>query len=397
MTDRSDPTGDLSHHVEDSSPRSIVAISRCKVRIVRSSKMESTEAPSPGGGTRHGAIALRQAEADEASGEAGRVLRARDDAPSAAAVVALPAVVSLKERADLVRERTNAATRPILESFARRRAIPLERLQAAIDGSIPLTHPEVVRRLGGALHSEAMRNQIVSHADPTLVPLNVRAGVAKMMAQDLADPSPAAAQTAFPDRNKPLAPLGRHLQTWRPEDAAVWLERFPPSDDLLHPLDVWDSATAAIWLNDREANLSGPPCEGTLDGTVVAFESRDPWLPSLEVLHTLHEIELEELTYRVFVERLRREVMPFYLSERRVYVQRAIELVTFGYQTLREARQSVRIHDLRRIEHFRQVFGENQEWIYDLCCRIIAAYAWPAGFAEPELWSDFPDLDDAPQ
>ncbi len=217
------------------------------------------------------------------------------------------------------------------------------------------------------------------------------------MAQDLSEPSSSAAREAFPDWNKPLAPFGRHLQTWRPRDAAVWLERFPPSGELLHPMETWDGATAALWLNDRETIPSGPPCEDVLDGTVVAFEPRDPWLPSLEVLHTLDEIELEELTYRVFVERLRREVMPFYLSERRVHVQRAVELVTFGYQTLQEARRSVRTHDLRRIRHFDRVFGENHEWIYDLCCRIVAAYAWSIGFAEPELWSDFPDLDEVPR
>lgn len=397
MTERSGPTPDLSHRVEDGSSRPIIATSRCEVRIARSSMMGSAEAPRSGDGTRGDAVALRHAEADGASGEVGRVLGAQGDARPAASVIALPAVASLKERADLVRERTNAAARPILESFARLRGLPLGRLQKAIDGPRPLAHLEVVRRLGGALHSEAMRSGIVSHADPTLVPLNVRVGAAKMMAQALADPPPAAAQTAFPDWNKPLAPFGRHLQTWRPRDAAVWLECFPPSEELLHPMETWDGATAALWLNDHEANSPDLPCEGELAGTVVAFEPRDPWKPSLEVLHTLDEIELEELTYRVFVERLRREVMSFYLSERRVHIQRAVELVTIGYQTLQEARRSVWTHDRRRIRHFRRVFGENHEWIYDLCCRIVAAYAWPVGFAEPELWSEFSGLDDAPQ
>ncbi|MGX9981595.1 hypothetical protein [Methylobacterium fujisawaense] len=102
------------------------------------------------------------------------------------------------------------------------------------------------------------------------------------------------------------------------------------------------------------------------------------------MLLTLDELELEALTYRAFVERLRREVLPFSVSERRIRVWKAAELVTFGYQTLEEARRSVRIHDLRRIEYFDRVFSENQEWIYDLCYRIIALYAWSVGFAEPD-------------
>lgn len=91
-----------------------------------------------------------------------------------------------------------------------------------------------------------MRSGIVSHADPALLPLNVRAGLAKLMAQDLADPPPAGAQTAFPDWNRPLAPFGRHLQTWRPRDAAVWFQRFPPNERLLHPMDIWDAPTATL-------------------------------------------------------------------------------------------------------------------------------------------------------
>ena len=188
MTERSDRTPDLSHQVEEGSSRPIVATSRCEVRIARSSMMGSTEAPQQGGGTRDDAVALRHAKADGASGEAGRVLAAQDDARPAASVIALLAVVSLKERADLVRERMNAAARPIFASFAsfaRRRGVPLAHLQEAIDGSKPLAHPEIVRRLGGALHSEEMRSVIASNADPALVPLNVRAGIAKMMAQDL--------------------------------------------------------------------------------------------------------------------------------------------------------------------------------------------------------------------
>lgn len=416
MTDRSGPRRDPSQRGEDSSSQSIVATLHCKVRIVRFSTMEGMEVPCPEEGVPDDAVAPRHAEADRASGAAARILGAQDDtrlaafdleirgddlgrndAAIAASMVALPATMSSKARGDLVRERMNAAARPILESFARRRGMPLERLQEAIDAPRPLTHPEIVRRLGGALHSEDMRGVIAANADPALVPLKVRAGLAKMMAQDLSDPPPAAAREAFPDWNKPLAPMGRRLQSWRPQDAAAWLERFPPSEDLLHPLGTWDDPTAALWLNDRDTIPPGLPCEGGLVGTVVEFEPRDPWLPSLEVLHTLHELELEELTYRVFVERLRREVMPFYVSERRIHIRRAVELITFGYQTLKEARRSVREHDLRRIRYFDQVFGENHEWIYDLCCRIMATYGWPHGFAEPELRSDFPDLNEAPQ
>lgn len=131
MTDRSGRTRDPSHHVEGGSSRSIVSTSRCKVWIVRSSTMECTEAPRPGDGSPDDAVALGQAEAEGASGKAGRVHRGQDDARPPTSVVALPAVVSLKERPDLVRERTNAAARPI-PSFARRRGLPLGRLRKAI-------------------------------------------------------------------------------------------------------------------------------------------------------------------------------------------------------------------------------------------------------------------------
>ncbi|MCJ2121632.1 hypothetical protein [Methylobacterium sp. J-077] len=311
-------------------------------------------------------------------------------------IVTLSPNASIEARSKLIRERINAAARPILTRFANRRGLSLERLRKAIGGRTPLTHPEIVRHLGGALHSEEMQRAIASHADPGLLPLKVHAGVAKMMAEPLSDAPTAAVREAFPDWNKPLAPVGRHIQPWRPKDAAAWLKCFPPNEVLLHPMDTWDGVTAALWLNDRSTITSDLLHSSEVDGTVVAFELRNPWLPSLEVLHTLDEIEREELTYRVFVERLRREVMPFYLSERRFHIRKAAELVTFGYQTLQDARRSMREHDLRRIKHFDRVFGENDEWISDLCRKIVAAYAWPSGFAEPELWFEFLALDDAP-
>lgn len=413
MTDFNDPGRDSSHRAEDGSSRSVVSISRQEAPIVRSSTMESMEVLGQEDGSPD-VVAPRHTEADVAPGEGERVLGTQDDARPAASglvvqtfdlgwsgvairasVVALPATVPSKVRGDLVRERMNAAARPILESFARRRGMPLERLQEAIDGPRPLTHPEIVRRLGGALHSGEMQGMIASQADPALLPLKVRAGVANMAAQDLSGPPPAAAREAFPDWNKPLAPLGHQLQPWRPKEAAVWLKRFPPNEGLLHPMDGWDSATAALWLNDREAIPSGLPRETEFDGKVVAFEPPGGWAPPLEVLYALDELELEALAYRVFVERLRREVMPFYVSERRIQVRKAVELVTFGYQTLEEARRSVRTYDRWWIAYFDRVFGKNREWIYDLCCRIIAAYAWPDGFAEPDIWVDYPGLDDA--
>lgn len=320
-----------------------------------------------------------------------------DDATGTALDTASPVHVSADILASRVREQVNAAARPIFEAFARGRGIPLRPLQKAIDGPAPLTNPRIMLRLGGALHSEAMRNVIASHADPALVPLKVRAGLAKMLAQDLTDPRTVAVRKEFPDWNKPLTAFGQRIQPWQPRDAAAWLRRFPPIGRLLHPMDTWDGATAALWLNDRETILSGLAGKDEADSTLVAFESSDPWKPSLEVLHTLDELELEALAYRVFVERLRREAMPSYVSERRIQVRKAIELVTFGYQTLQEARRSMRIHDHRRIRSFSRVFDENQEWIYDLCHRIVAAYAWPDGFTEPELWSEFPDLHEAPQ
>jgi hypothetical protein len=320
------------------------------------------------------------------------------ETPAATAFdAAVPVHVCPDMRGNLVRERLNAAARPILCAFARRRGVLTRRLQAVIDGPRPLVDPPVVRQLGGALHSEAMRDAIASNADPALVPLKVRAGLATMLAQALSGPPPAAMKEAFPDWNKPLAPLGRRLEFWQARDAAAWLRRFPPQDCLLHPIATWDATTAALWLNDREPILPDLSCEGEPDSTLVAFEPSNPWKPSLEVLHTLDELEHEALAYRVFLERMRRDVMPFYVSERRVDIQKAIELVTFGYQTLAEARRAVGIHDRRRIGHFDRVFGENREWICDLCYRIIAAYAWPHGFAEPELRSDFPDLNEAPQ
>lgn len=322
----------------------------------------------------------------------------RDVAPNPARLVAFPGIASAGTCGHHVRERVNAAARPILQAFARSRGIPLDRLlRKAIEGPTPLVDPAVLRQLGGAVHSEAMQHAIASNADPALVPLKVRAGLARLMAQSLSDPPPVAVQKSFPDWNKPLAPFGHRLQLWRPKDAAVWLRRFPPNERLLHPMTIWDPATAALWLNDREPILSGLPCEGEPDSTLVPFEMPTFWKPSLEVLHTLDELELETLSYRVFLERMRRDVMPFYLSERKTHVRVAIERVTFGYQTLEEARRSLRTHDRQRIRYFNRVFGENHEWIYDLSCRIIAAYEWPEGFSEPDLWAEFSNLWDAQQ
>lgn len=304
-----------------------------------------------------------------------------------------PVPASPEVRGRLVRERVNAAVRPILLDFAKRRGLALRHLRPVINSSTPLVEPSVVRDLGGALHSDAMRGAIALNCDRSLVPLQVREGLVRMDAQDLSVPPPDAVQRAFPDWNKALAPRGHCLQSWHPADAAIWLTHFPPDTGLLHPLDTWDPATAALWLNDREAIPQVLPGEGEFDGTVVVFEPNRPWKPSLEVLHTLDELDLEALTYRVFVERVRREVMPFYLSERKIHIRKAVELVTLGYQSLEDARRSVRTHDLQRISYFDRLFGVNDDWIYDLCCRIIAAYAWPEGFAEPELRSDFLDLE----
>lgn len=415
MTNHSGSGSDPIDPSSDSASTYFVKYFHSQASVVKTPVIGGMKITCPGKGPSESAAASKHGDAETPSGRAEVDVRMQSDARTAAddltmlsdnpgqngaatpaSIVALPTNAVPEVRDRLVRERINVKARPILEGFARRLGIALDGLQESIDGPTPLADPEIMRRLGGALHSEEMRGVIASNADLALVPLNVRAGVAKMMAQNLSEPPPAAVREAFCDWNKPLAPMGRRLQPWRPQDAAAWLERFPPSEDLLHPLEIWDGTTAALWLNDREAVSPGPPCEGALNGTVVVFEPRDPWLPSLEVLRTLHEIELEELTYRVFVERLRREVMPFYLSERRVHIQRAVELVTFGYQTLPAARRSMRIHDLRWTEYFNQVFGENDEWINDLCRRIVAGYVWPVGFAEPELWSDFPDLDEAP-
>ncbi|WP_289015435.1 hypothetical protein [uncultured Methylobacterium sp.] len=311
---------------------------------------------------------------------------------AAAAVVVRYTKNASVERRGIVRERLNAAVRPILRAFVRRRGIRLEDVQDAIDGPTPLADPSVVRHLGGALHSEAMRCAIASTADPTLLPLEVRAGLARMRAQSLSDPPPAAVRQAFPDWSKSVVPLGQRMRQWRAEDAAVWLGQFPLRG-LLHPLDTWDAATTAIRLNDREP-ASWPEQEGAARSTVVAFGPADLWKPSLEVLHTLEELELEALTDRVFRELMRRDVMPSHVNERRVRIGTVIEHVTFGYLGIEEARQSIRAHDLRRTERFERLFGTDQEWIHDLCGRIIAAYEWPPGFAESELWTDFPDLDD---
>lgn len=315
----------------------------------------------------------------------------RNESATSGSVVTLRAEDTQEARGLFVRERIDAAARPILEGFAKRRGLLDARLRDAIDGSMPLEHHEVVHRLGGAIHCEDMSGVIAAHSDPALVPLKVRAGLHRMTTSDMLDPPPAALREDFPDWNKPLVPRGRQLQSWHPEDAAIWLERFPPNEGLLHPIDTWDATTAALWLNDRDPVSSSTPVESEVGETIVAFTSADSWKPSLEVLHTLHEIELEELTYRVFVERLRREVMPFYVSERKVHIRRVTELVTFGYRTMTEARRSVRTHDIQRARFFDHVFADNQEWVADLCRRIVATHVWPHGFSEPELWTDFPD------
>lgn len=316
--------------------------------------------------------------------------------PTASGIIASalpsPPIASDRERSSLVRRRINAAARPILEAYARSHGQPSKRLQTAIEGPAPLAHPAIARELGGALHSEAMRDAIAANADPGLVPLKVRADLAKMSAQDLTAPLPSAAAEVFPDRDKPLAPARQHYLAWHASNAAAWLKPFPPTRHLPQPLDTWDDATAAPWLNDRASMVADSP-KGDEDGVVVAIDASNPWKPPLEVLHTLDEIELEELAYRVFVERLRREVMPFHVSERRVCVRNAILHVTFGYRTLKDARRRVREHDLKRVRYFDRLFGANREWIFDLCCRIVAAYTWPVGFTESELWFEFPDLE----
>ena len=292
-----------------------------------------------------------------------------------------------------VRRRMNAAVRPILEAFARCQGLWSKRLLGAIGGPTPLTHPVIVRELGGALHSEAMRSAITANASFALVPLQVRAGLAKLMAQELATPPSGGAKEAFADWDKPLVPVGHHHPAWHAKDAVAWLKNFPPVRRLPQPLDTWDDATAAVWLNDR-VSIATAPQDGEADSVVMAIDASNPWKPPLEVLHTLDELELEELAYRVFVERLRREVMPSYISERRILVWDVILHVTFGYSTLPDARWRVREHDLKRVRHFDRLFGTDREWIHDLVCRIIDAYAWPIGFTEPELWSEFPGLED---
>lgn len=297
------------------------------------------------------------------------------------------------DHSEVVSQRTNAAARPILEAFARRHGIFSKQVIKAVGGPTPLIHPVVARELGGALHSQAMGNVIAANADPALVPLKVRAGLAKLSAQDLAALPSSEAKEAFADWDKPLVPAGHHHPAWQAKDAVAWLKNFPPIRRLPKPLDTWDDATAALWLNDRPS-ITPASQNGGSDDVVVAIEASNPWKPSLEVLHTLGDLDLEELAYRVFVERLRREVMPYHISERRLRVRDAILHVTFGYQTLEDARRSVREHDLKRVRHFDRLFGVDREWIYDLCCRIIDAYAWPSGFTESDLWSEFPDLDD---
>ena len=296
------------------------------------------------------------------------------------------------EHRSLVRERTNAAARPILLAYARSRGVLTGPLRSAIEGSTPLVHPAVTGNLGGALHCEALRIAIDASADSTLVPWRVRADLTRLTAQDLADPPSSAGKEAFPDWHKPLASIGHHNRTWHDEDAAAWLGHFPPKGALLPPMDTWDGATAAAWLDDRETIPLEPNDREDTD-VVVSINASNPWKPSLEVLHTLNELELEDLAYRVFVERLRREVMPFHISERKIHVRNAIVSVTFGYQTLREARRSVHEHDLRRVAHFDRLFSTNQEWVYDLCSRILAIHAWPLGFSEGELQSEFPEDD----
>ncbi len=94
----------------------------------------------------------------------------------------------------------------------------------------------------------------------------------------------------------------------------------------------------------------------------------------------------------MFVERLRREVMSYYVSERRNQIGRMIELITIGYRTLEEARRSILVHDIQRTQHFDEVFGENYEWINDICRRIFALHLWPEGFDEPDSGAISPIL-----
>ncbi len=294
-----------------------------------------------------------------------------------------------REHGDLVRHHTNAAVRPILKAYARRKGLLSRSLEAAIDGPTALTHPAVARELGGALLSEAVRNAIAENADHALVPLNVRAGLAKMIGQNLIDPPPLDARKAFPDWNKPMVPFGQHHRVWHAEDAAQWLRSFPPNGRILHPLNTWDNVTAARWLNDR-SSVSADGNDSGRDEVVVAIDASRPMKPALQVLHDLDDLELEEITYRVFVEQLRRDVMPVLVSRRRIHVRNALLHVTIGYRTLDEARRSVHEHDLMWIESIDRLFEANSEWIYDLCRRILETYTWPTGFSELELQATYP-------
>lgn len=388
MTDRPDSKPDPFRATGDSSARASVATLSDGHRPIEPRGRGNTAPETP---ERAVIDAVRRAEAVFAKPEH---TRGADGTAISAQIVVLRANATLEARGRIVRERIDAAARPMLESYARQGGILTTPLHDAIYGPMPLEHPEVVRRLNGALHSEVMRSVIESQTDPALVPLNVRAGIVRMMSRDPFDTPPEAVQSAFPDWNKPLVPPGHHLRPWGAEDAAIWLRHFPPDEDLLHPIDTWDAVTAAIWLNDRDTAPSCRAGESEFDDTAAATATQDGCKPSLEVLHTLHELELEELAYRVFVERLRRETMPFYVSERRIHIRKVTESITMGYRSLDEARRSVRAYDLRRIQSFEQVFGDNNEWIFDLTSRIFAAHTWPDGFAEAELQKDFPDLRD---
>lgn len=247
-----------------------------------------------------------------------------------------------------------------------------------------MTAPPIVDELGIAFVSHELRTAITAYADRTLVPPEIRNGVATMIAHDLRGPPPAGIRQAFPDWGKPLVPSGHVSEVWQPSDAARWLEGFPPRGTLPHPLVTWDDRTAAIWLDDHP-EITPDPASDHNGLNVVAFQPGPAWKPAASVLACLDDVDLEALADRVFRERFRREVMLPLLCERRARIRSAIDAMSYGYLTLADARRDIHAwdNDLRR--HFDRMFESNEEWIFDLVRTIMNGYAWPPSFAVPEL------------
>lgn len=303
-------------------------------------------------------------------------------------VVALHPLPNSAGRREAVRERLNAAIRPILVNVAGRRSLPIVHLLAHIDGDRPLTAPPILDELGIAFVSHELRAAIAAYADRTFVPSAIRAGVATMMAQGLGGPPPAAIRQAFPDWGKPLVPYGHVSVAWRPADAARWLEGFPPRGTLPYPLGTWDDRTAAIWLDDHPVIAIDSASEhGDLD--VVAFQPGPAWKPASCVLACLDDVDLESLADRVFRERFRREIMLPLLGDRRTRIRSAIDAMTYGYLTLEDARCDVHAWDADLGRRFDLLFGSNAEWIFDLVRTIMDGYAWPPNFSAAELTLSF--------